>query len=218
MQIKTLSISETVASTVREFIVDGSLPDGERINEVHLADQLGVSRTPLREGLGQLMADGVITKAPRRGFFVVPMTLEEFNQLYAIRPLLDPEALRLAGLPDERCLDRLEAINRKMISARTAGKAIDLDNAWHITLLAACPNRVLMEFIEQLIARTRRYEHGLFRETRHVWAAGDEHDQIVAVLRDNDLKAACRMLRRNMQSGSEPIIEWLANRDAGHDS
>src|SRR5262245_22945398 len=105
------NISAAAAAAVRAMIVDGRLADGERINEVRLAEQLGVSRTPLREALSRLSAEGAITSSPHLGYFVRALTLEEFQQVYAIRPLLDPEALRLAGLPSAKKIERLERAN-----------------------------------------------------------------------------------------------------------
>lgn len=214
MQLNAANISHQAAKTIREMIVNGTLMDGSRINEVHLADELGVSRTPLREGLGRLVAEGVVTTEPRRGFFVAPLTLTEFEQVYDIRPILDPEALRLSGLPSAKSLARLETLNRKLLSAKTPSSAIDIDNTWHMELLAGCPNRILVELIQQIIDRTRRYEHALFRETQNVWAAGNEHEQIIASLRDGDLSTACAVLKQNMQSGREPIVQWLTDRSA----
>ena len=214
MQLNAANISHQAAKTIREMIVNGTLMDGSRINEVHLADELGVSRTPLREGLGRLVAEGVVTTEPRRGFFVAPLTLTEFEQVYDIRPILDPEALRLSGLPSAKSLARLETLNRKLLSAKTPSSAIDIDNTWHMELLAGCPNRILVELIQQIIDRTRRYEHALFRETQNVWAAGNEHEQIIASLKDGDLSTACAALRQNMQSGREPIVQWLTDRAA----
>lgn len=205
-------MSAQVASEVRQMIVRGELGDGARINEVRLAAELGVSRTPLREGLGQLVAEHVVRSEPRLGFFVAPLTVAEFEQLYDIRPLLDPEALRLAGIPSSASLDRLDRINRRMLAAKTPSIAIDLDDEWHMELLAASPNRVLVELIQQIIGRTRRYEYALFRETENVWTASNEHELIVAALRRGDLALACSLLQQNMRSGKAPIIAWLTNR------
>ena len=99
MQIDRPNISESLVILLRKMIVDGELPGGERVNEVHLARSLGVSRTPLREALGHLVAEGTVRVVPRYGYHVNPLTLEEFRQVYQIRPILDPEALKLAGLP-----------------------------------------------------------------------------------------------------------------------
>src|SRR5258706_15896922 len=80
------NISETAAQAVRRMIVDGRLAAGSRINEVHLAGSLGVSRTPLREALSRLVAEGALVVRPRLGMFVRPFTVEEFEQLYDLRP------------------------------------------------------------------------------------------------------------------------------------
>ena len=205
-------MSTQAACEVRRMIVYGELRDGARINEVRLAAELGVSRTPLREGLGQLVAERVVRMEPRLGFFVAPLTIAEFEQLYDIRPLLDPEALRLAGIPSPASLNRLDKINCRLLAAKTPQVAIDLDDEWHMELLAACPNRVLVELIQQIIGRTRCYEYALFRETRNVWNASNEHELIVAALRRGDLVSACSLLQQNMQSGKAPIVAWLTNR------
>jgi DNA-binding GntR family transcriptional regulator len=208
------NLSDSVAAAVRELIVDGQLRAGERVNEVHLAARLGVSRTPLREALMRLAAEGALTSRPRCGFCVCPLTLEEFEQIYPIRALLDPEALRLAGLPPPRRLARLEALNRKLREAGGAEAAIALDDAWHVELLADCPNRVLVGLIEQFIRRTRRYEIALMRERPNVTRTASDHDNVLAALRDGDLRGACAALRRNMESGKAPVVAWLRERQA----
>ena len=205
------NISEAAADTVRAMIVDGRLAAGDRINEVRLAQQLGVSRTPLREALSGLAAEGALSSVPRIGYFVRPLTLDEFEQIYDIRPLLDPEALRLAGVPDEKRIARLEKLNADLARAKGL-RAIEIDDAWHIELIAGCPNRVLIEMIENMIVRTRRYELALMREQKNVDVATQDHDRIVAALRAGDLKAACDALKQNMQSGREPIVAWLKQR------
>jgi DNA-binding GntR family transcriptional regulator len=212
LEIVRDNISDAAAVRVRHMIVDGGLPAGERINEVHLAQRLGVSRTPLREALARLANEGALRSVPRIGYFVRPLTIEEFDQLYAIRPILDPEALRLAGVPAPRRIGQLEALNRKLARARDPETAIALDDEWHFALLAACPNRVLIELIENIVLRTRRYETALLRETSNVLRATEDHDAILAALRDRDLGAACAALRRNMESARGPIVAWLGAR------
>ena len=208
------NISDSVAVEVRRRIIDGRLPAGERINEVHLSQELGVSRTPLREALGRLAAEGALTSVPRFGYFVRALTLQEFEQIYDIRPLLDPEALRLAGVPAPKRIELLEKLNRKLAGARSPESAIELDDAWHLELLAGCPNRVLIELIENIILRTRRYELALMRETSNVLRATEDHARILAALSAGDLAAACAALKRNMQTGRAPIVSWLRAREA----
>lgn len=206
------NVSEQVAAAVRAMIVDGRLAEGERINEVRLSESLGVSRTPLREALSRLAAEGAIASAPGLGYRVRPLTLEELEQLYDIRPILDPEGLRRAGLPDARRLRRLEQLNRAFAGERDAEAAIALDDQWHLELVGACPNKVLIEMIQHIMLRTRRYELALMRETANVERATGDHDLILAALGKGDLEGACAALKQNMQSGRGPIVAWLAAR------
>lgn len=208
------NLTDGVESALRGMIVDGHFAPGERLNEVHLADRLGVSRTPLREALNRLVAEGAVEARPRLGYFVKPLSSEELDQIYDLRPILDPAALRTAGVPDERQVARLEALNAKLVSERKPERVIALDDAWHLELLAHCRNRALVTLIEGVMARTRRYELALMREAKSVAAAGDAHNQIIAALRAGKLEAACTALKSNLQSGKAPIMAWLAAREA----
>lgn len=208
------NLSELVATHLRDMIVDGTLPAGERINEVHLAESLGISRTPLREALARLGQEGALTMRPRIGWFVQPLSLEEFQQIYPIRSFLDPEALRLAGVPPPARLTRLERLNDRLAGARDANAAILLDDEWHLELIAACPNAVLLDLIRSFILRTRRYEIAFMRGRSHVAGAAMDHRFILEALRRCDLDGACAALRRNLETGFEPITAWLRDRES----
>ena len=212
------NLSSELADTLRLMIVDGRLAAGERVNEVHLSQRLGISRTPLREALTRLAQEGALTSLPRIGWFVRPLTLEEFEQIYPIRALLDPEALRLAGNPTPERLAQLRALNERITVERDADAVIALDDEWHLLLIDACPNRVLIDLIRQFIRRTHRYEIALMREGRNVVAAKATHDEILAALGRGDLETACATLRRNLQTGFEPIAAWLRTRESGEKS
>ena len=208
------NLSDLIMDTIRNMIVDGRLPPAERISEVQLSRQLGVSRTPLREALARLSHEGALDAIPRIGYFVRPLTISEFDQIYRIRPILDPEALRLAGLPSAERVKRLDELNQQMQKARTADAIIDLDDEWHLELLADCPNKVLIDLIKQFARRTRRYEIALMRERKNVLTSTGNHKAIMAALRRRDLKAACAALRENCTTGYAPIHDWLVSRDA----
>lgn len=218
LPIARLNVTESVTRELRNLIVDGRLPAGERINEVHISQQLGVSRTPLREALGRLAQEGALRSTAGIGYFVRELSLEEFEQIYSIRPLLDPEALRLAGLPPRGRMDRLQKLNAKLEKARDANAVIDLDDAWHLELIADCPNRVLVDLIQHFSLRTRRYEIALHREQKNVAMTAENHRAIMAALRRRDLEGAIAALRVNLASGRAPIVKWLVAREAGRES
>lgn len=208
------NISEELANTIRQMIIDGAIPAASRINEVHLARDLGVSRTPLREAIARLVREDTLVTVPRVGAFVRPLTIEEFEQIYPIRALLDPEALRLAGLPSRQRIDRLERLNARIGAATHLDTIIALDDEWHLLLIDDCPNKVLIDLIQKFMRRTRRYELALMRERQQVEVATDTHSEIMAALRRRDLDVAAAILKDNLQTGGEPIRRWLLEREA----
>jgi DNA-binding GntR family transcriptional regulator len=212
MQSGRLNLAEEIANVVREMIVDGRLPAGQRINEMHLAGQLGISRTPLREALSRLLAEGALSSVARRGFFVRPLSAEEVRSIYPIRALLDPAALRLTGSPAPERLARLREANRRLSVARQAAEAIRLDDLFHLELLEGCPNPVLIELIRQFMWRTRRYELGVMGKSASMSGAVAAHDRILDALEAGDLDLACLELEGNMMRGKQPVLDWLAAR------
>ena len=212
----TISTSEAIASqaatVIRTMIVEGEISDGERINEVHLSRQFNISRTPVREGLGQLVAEQFVKNIPRRGFFARELTASEFSNLYDLRPILDVEAFTLGGQPSTAEIDTIEAANQGFHEAAPGNATVNADDFFHKLLLARCPNKVLMGFINSLILRTRRYELALFRETTPTQFAGNQHALIIKALRDQDMAIAAKHLRDNLTSGKAPILKWLSAR------
>jgi DNA-binding GntR family transcriptional regulator len=211
MAVLATTISLAVSREIRTRILNGELPPGGRINEVHLARALEVSRTPLREALTRLVGEAFVDVRPNRGFFVRPLSVAEVTQLYPIRARLDPWALKLAGVPSTADLNELADINHQISrSAADAAAVVDLDDRWHEKLVSACPNRALVELIRQMMWRTRRYELLYFRTPAHVTAAVRTHAKIIASLRRKQLAAACRQLEDNMREASPALLRAVA--------
>ena len=207
------NLSEVIAREVRDRIVSGALAAGRRINEVHLARELAVSRTPLREALTRLAGEERVEVNPRQGFAVPPLSVAEVEELYPIRARLDPWALSLAGLPGKDALRALDALNRELAArADEPAAVIELDDRFHMALVAGCRNRALLALIRQMMWRTRRYEHLYFSERRHVAAAARTHRAILARLRAGDLDGACTHLRDNMQTASPELVAAIRAR------
>lgn len=206
------NISAQLANRLRDMIFDGELQPGERINEVHLAARLGVSRTPLREALSMLASEQALDSLPRRGFFVRPLTRKEFEDIYPMRALLDPEALRLSGIPSEDGFRRLERINEKIRAEKNIKRRVTLDDRWHLELVANCKNQVLIDLIKLFMRRFRRYGLAFSREWKVLETANREHIEIMEALKAGNLGQACKWLRRNLTSEKQPILEWLDER------
>jgi DNA-binding GntR family transcriptional regulator len=208
-----VNLAEEVANLIRDMILDGRLPAGDRINEVRLAAQIGVSRTPLREALARLANEGALRDVPRRGFFVCPLSAEEVRAIYPMRSILDPAALRLSGIPSADRVARLRRLNRQLGACTDPAEAVRLDDELHLELVADCPNPELVKLIRHFMWRTRRYELGLMRKRVNMAAAVTAHERIFAALEQGDLDLACEELVGNMSRGAQPILEWLAKRE-----
>jgi len=214
MPTDRMNISGDLRHVIRQRIADGRITPGQHVNEVHLASELDVSRTPLREALSQLTAEGFLECKPRRGFFTTELTVGEVEQLYPLRAYLDPQALQMAGIPAAKRILELRKINERIASAQgRPARAIDLDDQWHRHLLADCPNEILLGFIDQLIWRSRRYEYAYLMHTSNLEVATAEHESIINALEENDMPTACALLGQNMSSAREPLLEWLRSRE-----
>ena len=182
---------------VTDRVLDGRLPAGARVNEVHLAKELGVSRTPLREALIGLAARGLLVSAPGRGFLVPPFDPDEARRLYPLVAELEALALRwtspveLVGLPDA-----LDAVADEMALA-TGAELSEVDDRWHALLLSRCPNPHLLRLIEQTKPLLKRYESAYFAGDGHAGESIGEHRRIAAALRDGDLDTASAVLVAN---------------------
>jgi DNA-binding GntR family transcriptional regulator len=202
-------IVSKVAEQIRVLIVGGDLSGGVRLNETHLAKHLGVSRTPIREALRRLVGEGAVIAIPNLGFFVAELSAHELDEIYMLRPVLDMLALRLGGLPRAETLAEMRDVNRLLAETKSSGDAVDLDDRWHRLLISECRNSVLITFIDQLIARTRRYELTLFADLNQRLDAARQHDAVIDALAGQDLDSACAALTANLTRGDEPLRALL---------
>ncbi|MEV6911349.1 GntR family transcriptional regulator [Amycolatopsis sp. NPDC051071] len=180
-------------------VLDGRIAADSRINEVHLARELGVSRTPLREALIGLADRGLLVSAPGRGFLVPPFDPDEARRLYPLVAELEALALRwsspqdLAGLAGG--LDRIAAEMTAELEQR--GDLSALDHRWHSLLLSRCTNPHLLRLIEQTKPLLKRYDASYFGGTERSRESIDEHLRIAEAIRASDLTTAAELLVRN---------------------
>ncbi|MEX2608448.1 MAG: GntR family transcriptional regulator [Gemmatimonadota bacterium] len=204
-------MSSDLAGTLREMIADGHLVAGERVAEEVLARSLEVSRTPLREALARLAADGFVEHRPRFGFYVQTLDAGTVRQLFQVRAALVPAALALAGLPDHATRKRLRLLTRDMRRARGDPETtMDMDNEWLLALLSKCANRLLLDLIERVTQRIRPAARAYLRQDGGMEAAFLRiHERVGADLARRDLDLALATLRQEMRAATERIVAWL---------
>lgn len=170
---------ERAYDAVLERIYDGRLAAGARLPEQTLAADIGVSRTPIREAVRRLAAEGMVDVVPNRGAQVVSFSEQDNRELYTLRAELEPIACRLAvERMDESDLARLLDLHGRMVdivdSGRARGELTALNNSFHTLFIERCGNRHLGIAIGALmrpvlVTRTfRAYDHdSLIRSMRY---------------------------------------------------
>jgi DNA-binding GntR family transcriptional regulator len=194
---------------VLERILNGKLSPGSRVNESRLAKELNVSRTPLREALFQLEREGFVRSDRDRGFSVEPMSGREIREFYPILWTLECLALRLCGPRATLAVPSLTRLNNELRTTRNPKRALILDNTWHETLLASCPNRRLQDYIKGLRLGIRRYELVYMREVPLINVSVHQHQEIIKAVKDGDTGLALEKLEENWRFSMEELLVRL---------
>lgn len=201
-RLRIESVVDQVYAVVRRRILDGDLPGGARLRQEALADELGVSRTPLREALRRLAAEGLVEFHPNRGAQVVELTEDAMRSAYEARLVLEPAAARLAARrrPRAELAAMREAIDAER-EAPDAQSAYRASRAFHLALVRACGNEHLIRSAEalwvlgvaQAIYERQAGTHDLIETDV------DEHRAIARAIEDGEAALAERLVRRHIE-------------------
>lgn len=211
MAIERRPMREQVIDELLELLGAGRLTPGVAINEVQLAEDLGVSRTPLREALISLEREGIIVSERGRGFRFVPAGAGQLRDLTEIIIAMECLALRLSDR------DHLAAIAPALLERARAFSAPQAEHGaierydvqWHAFLLSGCHNARLKELIESLKLSLHRYERAVVGDQEILERSAEEHERIAQALVDGDLEGAAAALEANWTSGMQRILERL---------
>ncbi|MDX6532943.1 MAG: hypothetical protein QOF68_687 [Gaiellales bacterium] len=196
------SVVDHVYAALRERILSGELERGTRLRQASLADELGVSRTPLREALRRLASEGLVELSPNRGATVSELDFGDMRHAWDARLALEPGAARLAAeRRDDDAVHRLhDAVAAQRRSHRDVAESYEVNRGFHLALVAASGNPHLMRFAEMLwVPRigVPIYEMQADDHSRVlVWA--DEHEQITAAVEAGDGDLAERVTREHI--------------------
>ena len=204
-------LRQDIYEAVLAQIFDGILTPGSRVRDTAIAEQLEVSRTPVREALVRLSQDGFLVADAGRGFRVRRLNSKEVEEIYPIVGALETLALESSPPLEAKALEHLDSLNREI------GECIDdpirrlhLDEEWHKVLLGRCANKTLLTMIADLKQRLRVYEYEYWRNARLAETSTAEHTEIANAVSANDLAAAGILLRGQYSRSVERITQWLA--------
>ena len=209
------SLTELAVERIRGAIVDGSLELGQMISEAALATAFGISKTPVREALMRLQAEGLVVIQPRRGTFVFEVDERELAEICDCRTTLEVAALRLAAKQQGVELARaLSAIVERMGEAREAGDAVAyrrLDSAFHQAFFECCGNRYLADAYQLIAGKLAALRTRLSSSREHTEKSYLEHIRITELIASGDLNEALAVLEGHI--GRRRGSYWMT-RDA----
>ncbi|MBN3509715.1 DNA-binding transcriptional regulator, GntR family [Mycobacterium sp. 88mf] len=210
-----MRLSDVVSAHVRELIVSGQLHSGEFIRPETIADELGISATPAREGLLQLQTEGFLSVEPRRGFMVTALSSDDIRDIYDAQALLGGElTARTAATITPTAVGELERIQEALERAAAADDFDEeerLNHQFHALIYQLSGSRKM----RWLIKTTLAYAPRKFFAAVEGWpeASAQDHRAIIEHLRTNDAEKARAAMARHIRNAGALLAEHLAQND-----
>lgn len=208
-----LPLRDVVFNTLRQAILTGELKPGERLMEIHLANKLGVSRTPIREAIRKLELEGLVTMIPRRGAEVAQITEKSMNDVLEVRRALDALCVELAC--DRITEDGLESLKQACIGFEAAIKTKDAkkiaqaDVALHDIIVQATGNQRLIQLVNNLSEQMYRYRFEYIKDTKQHENLVEEHRIIYESILKKDKATAAWAARTHIDNQEKAIIRQI---------
>lgn len=206
-------LRETVCEALRSAIRTGVLEPGERLMEVQLAEELGISRTPVREAIRKLEQEGYVIMMPRRGTYVSSVSVSDIKEIFEIRTALESLTTSLAAMriePDE--LENLRALLTEIeghIERRDIDKIVETDIKFHGLLYQVSRNERLVTIISNLKEQLARFRTLSMSYPGRLHATLAEHRAMVEAIAAGDVEAARDAAERHMEQAEATLLKAM---------
>lgn len=208
-----LPLRDVVFNTLRQAILTGELKPGERLMEIHLANRLGVSRTPIREAIRKLELEGLVIMIPRRGAEVAQITEKSLKDVLEVRRALDALCAELAcdRISEEELLHLKEACLafEKATATKDAKIIAKADVALHDIIVQATNNQRLITLVNNLSEQMYRYRFEYIKDESQHKRLVEEHRAIYESLVKKDKEAASKAASVHIDNQEISIIKQI---------
>lgn len=208
-----LPLRDVVFNTLRQAILTGELKPGERLMEIHLANKLGVSRTPIREAIRKLELEGLVTMIPRRGAEVAQITEKSMNDVLEVRRAMDALCVELAC--DRITPEELEQLKEACDAFEAAVKTSDVkkiaqaDVALHDIIVRATGNQRLIQLVNNLSEQMYRYRFEYIKDSSQHERLVEEHRIIYQSIVQKDKETASQAAKTHIDNQEKSIIRQI---------
>jgi DNA-binding GntR family transcriptional regulator len=213
------TLAAQVQEQIRQAILKQTLKPGERIDQNKLADELQVSMAPIREALKGLEAEGLVMIQPRRGAFVVEISLTDMDNLYFTRRLIEGEAIYhavpLLTDADFNALDEMIAAMRQATTENHISTYIALNHEFHVRIYSVLDNPHLLQVIQTLWERSELYRFRYMFMTRDTESIHKEHEAIVEACRQRNQNLAKERAQEHIYLTQRGLHDQLKGDSSG---
>lgn len=206
-------LRELVFESLREAIILGRLKPGERLMEVQLAEEMGVSRTPVREAIRKLELDGFVVMVPRKGAYVAGITIKDIVDVFEVRAALEGMA---AGLAAERITDEeLDQLERALVqigefqTGDNINAVVQGDTEFHSLIYQGSRNQCLVQIITHLQEQIQRFRMTSLSQPGRSKYALDEHKKIVEAISDRNVELAQSLAREHIENAEQSLLNAI---------
>lgn len=208
-----LPLRDVVFNTLRQAILTGELKPGERLMEIHLANKLGVSRTPIREAIRKLELEGLVTMIPRRGAEVAQITEKSMSDVLEVRRAVDALCVELAcERISEEELEALKCACDKFEEAVASGdvkKIAQADVVLHDIIVRATGNQRLVQLVNTLSEQMYRYRFEYIKDVSQHKSLVEEHRIIYESILKKDKQTASEAAKLHIDNQEKTIIKQI---------
>ncbi|MBQ9814354.1 MAG: GntR family transcriptional regulator [Lachnospiraceae bacterium] len=209
-----IPLRDLVFKTLREAIITGDLKPGERLMEIKLANELGVSRTPVREAIRKLELEGLVIMTARKGAEVAPINEKDLREVLEIRKALESLACQLACRnADDESIEKLRLANKEVINAvkdNNVELITQTDVEFHEVIYEITRNQRLIQMLHQLKEHIFRYRLEYIKEMKNRNSIVDEHNRIIEAIVDGSVRNAKREIERHIEVQEKYILNTLS--------
>ena len=208
--VESRSASAIVTDALREGILHGTLPGGERLRQDAIATRFGVSQMIVREAFKQLAAEGFLRAEPRRGVSVAHLTADEAQVMTELRSVIEAKALEWA-IPkmSKADLEKATRILAELDKAKSTDRIIALNARFHEALYAPARKDRTLAMVANLRMNFERYLRFTWQETHHLDQSQKEHRQILDLCIAGDVEGACTLLKQHILGTGKVLVERL---------
>lgn len=217
--LKHRTLSSAIVDQIRQAILDGSYPAGAQLRQDALAQAYAVSRIPVREALFQLEAEGLVKIVPHKGAIVSGLSLDEINDVFELRKLLEPRLLA-SSLPaltaeDFAAVAGMEAAFEQAMSAGDIARWGVLNADFHLALYARATQPRTLSIVAGLLQTSDRYTRLQLQRSSSIERARAEHNELIRLCRAGAVKEAGRLLVDHIEQVRRDLVAFLEERGKG---